>query len=387
MTTTTIRVSEPRELLAYIPYRLGFRPRQSAVVVSLRGGRRRIGLVARVDLADLADPMTGPQVAEGLATHLWRDGAERVVLVGYDDAARTEGGWRTELQVALDNALDALEATIPETQVWVVDDARYYAFDCQDEACCPAAGRPLGDLEATQVSAQMVFSGASVAAHRGATTEVSPAPKGARYNVRRVARRWQDRRNELAGGAEGPGGGWCEELRGWCLESLDAWHAALAAAASDADLAARWLGRIDAGLHDTYVRDLIVTSAVLGPGQVPGLHDEPETLVRQRVGDAFDALFDPQDGLEPDAGRLGAAGRTLRSVMAHTSPDRHAPAATVLAVLAWWSGDGAAANDWLRRAFAVDPGYSFARLLASALEAGLPPGWARRAAARDAALR
>ena len=88
MTVTTIRASEPRDLLAYLPYRLGFRPHRSVVVVSLRGARGRVGLVARVDLDDLADEQAGETVGSGLASHVWRDGAQRAVVVVYDEASR-----------------------------------------------------------------------------------------------------------------------------------------------------------------------------------------------------------------------------------------------------------------------------------------------------------
>src|SRR5688500_13414321 len=47
----TVRLSDPGEVAAALPHLLGFRPRESLVVVSLRGGRtRRFGLAARVDL-------------------------------------------------------------------------------------------------------------------------------------------------------------------------------------------------------------------------------------------------------------------------------------------------------------------------------------------------
>ena len=100
MPTTTIRVREPRELLSLIPHQLGFHPRESAVVVSLREPRGRVGLVARVDLADLGDRDSGPQLARTLVTHLVNDGAGRAVLVVYTDqgahAARsTDGTVRT----------------------------------------------------------------------------------------------------------------------------------------------------------------------------------------------------------------------------------------------------------------------------------------------------
>lgn len=386
--TTTIRVSEPRELLAYIPYRLGFRPRRSAVVVSLRGGRRRIGLVARVDLDELADRATGPGVAEGLATHLWRDGAEQAVIVVYDEHVRDGARWTADVGDALQHALDPLTTMIGSTQAWAVDEERYYSVDCDDEECCPVAGWPLGDLAATQVSAQMVFAGASIAEHRGSATEVVPAPKEARYNVRRVARRWAARRAGLSSaGTDRSSGAWVEELRPWYRESLRSWQAALEAVGRHEAVPPRVLGRIDAALHDNYLRDLIVASAVMGPERVTDALDEPEPHVRGRVNEAFDALFDPVAALEPQRERIAAVDGALRAVLAHASDGRHAPAATILAVVAWWSGDGASANDWLGQALGADEAYSFALLLANAVDAGLPPGWARRAAARDAALR
>ena len=84
--TTTIRARGPRELLAYVPFRLGYRPDDSAVLISLRTPRGRVGLVARVDLGDLADLEHGPQVARTLVSHLCSDGARRAVLVVYTDA-------------------------------------------------------------------------------------------------------------------------------------------------------------------------------------------------------------------------------------------------------------------------------------------------------------
>src|SRR3712207_6389570 len=46
----TVRLSDPGQVAAALPHLIGFRPRESLVVVSLRGRRRRFGLTARVDL-------------------------------------------------------------------------------------------------------------------------------------------------------------------------------------------------------------------------------------------------------------------------------------------------------------------------------------------------
>jgi len=385
MTTTTIRVSEPRELLAYMPYRLGFRPRESAVVMSLRGARGRLGLVARVDLADLADPENGPLVASGLATHLWRDGAEQAMVVLYTDDARAGAAWRPEVVAAAVHALDAIEARVGPGQVWVVDADRYYNLDCSDEECCPARGWPLDELDSTQVSAQMVYTGASVAGHRGELAEVVPAAKSARYNVRRVADRWAQRGVEAR--AKDRGASDRSASAAWHVASLRSWGAVVAAVAAGERPAARDLGRVDAALRDSLLRDAVVLGFVTSVGEASEAVAGPAESASTRIAAAFGSIFDADGGLSPHQDHLQSWNQALREVVAHAPDAGHAPALTLLAFLAWWSGDGAAANCWLERALEVDHDYRFAELLSETLAAGLPPGWARRSATEDAALR
>src|SRR5690606_27251608 len=105
------------------------------------------------------------------------------------------------------------------------------------------------------------------------------------------------------------------------------------------------------------------------------------------VGAGLAGVFDPEIGEPPDRDCLDHWTGALREVLAHAPAGEHAPAATLLALLAWWSGDGAIAGCWLAMALAANPAYTFAELLSATLDAGLPPGWARRPAAQDAALR
>src|SRR5690606_30937130 len=291
MTTTTIRVSEPRELLAYLPYRLGFRPRESAVVVSIRGSRGRLGLVARVDLADVAHPQDGASIAAGLAAHLWRDGAEQSVVVLYASSARVAGGWRSDVVDAARTICGTFEDRVGPTTVWIVDEGRFYCFDC-DDVSCPRSGWPLEDLETTQVSAQMVFAGATVAGHRGDVAAVTPAGSAARHNVRRVAERWARRRLEAVrsdGGSEGPA------LAGWRAAALDAWGAAVGGRRAGAPPRARELGRIDAALDDVLVRDAVVVACVTSAAEARAALDGSISIASRRIGEAFGRMFDPEE--------------------------------------------------------------------------------------------
>ncbi|MBC8090931.1 MAG: DUF4192 family protein, partial [Pseudonocardia sp.] len=50
-TTSVLRMADPGELIASVPTLIGFRPRESLVLIALGGASgRRIGLTLRVDL-------------------------------------------------------------------------------------------------------------------------------------------------------------------------------------------------------------------------------------------------------------------------------------------------------------------------------------------------
>ncbi|WP_035059823.1 DUF4192 family protein, partial [Cellulomonas bogoriensis] len=118
---TMIRSGQPRELLALIPYQLGFVPQDSAVVVSVRADATA-GLVARVDTDDLASSTHGPHVARTLAGHLGADGATHVVLVLYGrHDVRSAPGREVDRAAAARRHLEAaLAAARGGLTVWAV---------------------------------------------------------------------------------------------------------------------------------------------------------------------------------------------------------------------------------------------------------------------------
>ena len=84
-------------------------------------------------------------------------------------------------------------------------------------------------------------------------------------------------------------------------------------------------------------------------------------------------MFRPAHALVP--ARQAACVRVLEQVVAHGRRDHQAPALTLLALLAWWAGEGARANLLLERALHDDPQHTLALLLAQAVTAGVAPGW------------
>ncbi|EYR62994.1 hypothetical protein N866_03775 [Actinotalea ferrariae CF5-4] len=373
--TTTIRTREPRELLALIPFQLGFQPRESAVVVSIRTQRSRVGLVARVDLEALTDPEQGPVLARSLVRHLVADGAGGVVLVLYSDLDLQQEHPEVA-RAAHDHLADAADHLLGEPSTWVVGPQGWYGLGCVDARCCPVGGRPPSDLEAAAVSAEMVLRGASVASCREDLGDVGRAGAADRRSARRAAARWSARR----AACEGP-----EALHRWRQLSLDLWREALEGA-RDAPVgpgqedavpgagrlpAATVLGRLRAGLEDVLVRDAVLLLLI------PGTRRLPDRLVAgdagEEVGAALQRVVDPSQGVPPDETTVLAAERLLRTVGAHAPG--HPAVPTLLAVLAWWKGDGARAGVLLERALDRDPAYRLAVLVLEALAHGMPPGW------------
>ena len=399
MDATTIRVREPRELLALLPYQLGFQPRSSAVVVALRPPRGRVGLIARVDLTDLADPGFGPQLARRLVTHLVGDGAARAVLVVYagcdprphpsdrpashpghvpvlpqvpGDASGEEAGAVLD---AVDHVRTAAAGFLGDVPVWVVGPAGYLSLDCDDLGCCPVGGRPLRELQSTEVGAHMVLAGAMVADSREMLVPDVPAPAAARRNAVRGGRRWQSRR----AAAERSGDG---ALALWRAHGLRLWRSEVRSAAlGEPGTGAAGLGRLCVALADVVVRDAVLLTMVPGTADLAerslAAPPAPHGGLGDEIARALAAVVSPQDGVAPDPDAQAVAEVVLERVVSHASGVDRAPGLTLLGLLAWGRGDGARAGVLLERALRADERYRLAHLLVDALTAGLPPGWVR----------
>ena len=382
MSTTTIRVREPRELLALLPYQLGFQPHESAVAVSLRPPRGRVGLVARVDLADLGDPANGPGIARALVSHLAADGARTAVLVVYtlgdpralDDARALDDDGGRLARAAAVHFRGAAEPFLGDVPVWVVARDGYLALDCVDLDCCPPGGRPLRELESTVVGAHMVLAGALVEDTRDDLVRIPTVAAAARRNAVRVAERSRTRR--AIAQERGPA-----DLGRWRAAGLAAWRAAVTEAhGGAAHPSPAVLGRIAAALGDVAVRDAVLLALVAGTGDLPERSIEGAGGdVEHQTSDALGRVLDPSRGAPPDDDVVAAGAVVLERVVAHSGGSHQAAPLTMLALLAWWQADGPRAGVLLERALASDPTHRLGRLLAEALAAGLAPGWIGRA--------
>lgn len=380
---TTLTVRRPAELLSYVPYRLGYPPRESLVVVSLRPPRHQVGLVVRVDLDDVVEPRGGRGLVRTVARHLERDGADALVVVVYSE--------RTGEQVdeALDVLDDELGQAAPVVDRWLVTADGYRNLDCRDPRCCPPQGRPLTEVSASELAARLVYAGVPLAASREHAYGLPSADDAARRSVRRSAARAAQRRRS--------------DPRRWRGEAIAAWREAVRGAQGTPP----WplVGRVAAALDDRDVRDAVLVDLVgaddaavdaVAAGVASGRRlEEPdppavpsatasagaghEVDVDRVVERALAVVVDPVRGRAPDPAAL-AAGRAVLEAVAGSLPARRtAPALTLLAVLAWWEGDGGLARERLEAAVAADPGHRLAQVLAPAIVGGLAPGWVRAA--------
>jgi Domain of unknown function (DUF4192) len=160
-TPTRLRVRRPDDLLAIIPYLIGFHPEESLVVVLVRSSR--VILAARLDLSSDAD---ADELADFIDALAKREGAEALALVGYGAASLPTNRLLTQLMDRL------VEQEL--TDVLYVGHGRWWSLTCADD-CCPLAGTPL-DLSSHPLCATAVLAGLGTRTNRRELEESVSGP-------------------------------------------------------------------------------------------------------------------------------------------------------------------------------------------------------------------
>lgn len=387
----------PGDLLAAVPHLLGFRPKNSLVLISLRGPRSRFGLIARVDLPggelpggerDGGSP-DGAYVSRCVEFVL-RDRPRQVALVVYGASAwsRTQPPWGSLVREV---RADLVAHDVPVLSALYVGEERYGDYDCVGDSCCPADGHPLTELDCSAVAATFVAGGSAPLPDRDALDDlIAPASterctrveRAAREELSRVGSVWQKDDDD--------------RWTGWQAGSLRLLSTlADRYRAGSRGLSAAEAGRLVAGLCDVATRDAAAIGwtawesgwrdGTRGPafpgaegplarllGQVPppearfgkGVHEEGEEEVD---GDAADAEL-------AEAVRRRVDVSTMWRDLATACDGTLALAPLVLLAMHEWScGRGAQAAVAVARARQIDPDYRMARLMDRVLSLGLAP--------------
>lgn len=309
MTTLT----SPHDLLAAVPFLVGYHPTDSLVLISLID--ERIGLAMRVDFPTEADP----EQIDSLASHLVREKSDGALIVAYLPDSISESDYLlTPLQEAIELR------GVPIRECLEIKKGNWRSLLCTDLHCCPTSGNPLPELSDSRIVAEQVVRGRRLPYKdldemRASLTSLKPDTILNRkikafpeIDYESNAVREHQRDGALAVTqllADFQSDGKCE----------------------DRDLVARVLAR----LQDLQVRDYamgITTS------------ENIESL------------------------------QTMWHWLMRAAPKGYiAPVATLFAAVAYENGDGALAGRALDRAFEDDLTYSLAKLLRRVFAAGWPP--------------
>ncbi len=364
----TLTLDDPAELVAYVPYRLGFHPAESLVVLSVREHAPRevsLGLLARFDLADVREPDIARLLRSQIDAHLEREDCVAAWLLVYRDADPGDPADATELSDLLDEARALLRPwrENPLTSAgrcYLVDGSRWHCLECTHEPACPAEGRSRAELDATAIAAAMVLRGRPVAASREELVRVRAGTASGAETAQRVCRA------RLAEFVRLHGAG---RRAAWRRSMARAWDATLAPDAP-APTPTRF-GVLLAGLSEKFVRDAVLTVAMAG-GSVA------QALARPASTHAAMDTSSP-----PDVERVERVSALIEQAIRHSGPDDATPAWTSAAWLAWWLGDGARCDLLLAQAERLGEPYRLAILLRRLLDAQIPPGWVDRSERRE----
>jgi hypothetical protein len=309
MTTLT----SPHDLLAAIPFLIGYHPENSLVLVALKDDS--VGMAMRVDMpTDIA-----LESYDLLASHFQREAADAALIVAYVDS-------QSDPEAVLINTSAALlRAGISIKESLIVSDGRYRSMLCHDSECCSPLGSPIPDIDSSRIAAEHVIAGHPMpfANVSGLVQSIAALPSAMEESWQSEVRTfWIESDSENLIDLQRDGATAVIDLAGEYAQGRGA---------EDRELVARVIGRIS----DIQVRDYAL-----------GSHNE-------ETADAYWQMW--------------------RELLLIAPRGFVAPIASIFAALAYERGEGALAHKALDRALADDERYSLALLLRRVFTAGWPP--------------
>ena len=164
---TKLRVRTPAELIAAVPYMIGFHPADSLVVAAIKD--RHLAFAARIDLPEPGDPGAGAPVLH-LATIVADQQPDAIAIIGYGDSGRVTPSLRD-----LSDALT--RAGVPIIDELRVADGRFWSYLCAKPSCCPREGKPC-DPPDSVLAVEATFAGAVALASRSVLEDRLAAATG-----------------------------------------------------------------------------------------------------------------------------------------------------------------------------------------------------------------
>ncbi|MEO3806651.1 DUF4192 domain-containing protein [Nonomuraea sp. B1E8] len=311
--TNTVTIKKLADVVASVPYLLGFHPSQSLVAVGIDDAK--VKGVVRLDLTQ--DPAEMAARTSHLANVLEVNGIHRALLVGY--------GAGPQVTPMMDAAMETLPGNgVAVCEAIRVDEGRYWSYVCSDVRCCPPEGVPVDPSSSAPAAAAVVAGMRALPDKTALAATLEPPENFDQDRAEKITR-------EVCAQAKkesSPGDDWFGDGVKRVVAALDQVQAG---GHLDAETVA-WLGVC---LTAKPVRDIAMTYV---------LEYDIETHVR-----------------------------LWTEVVRKVQPAFAAAPATLLAFAAMCRGDGPLASVALDRALSVTSHYTLALLLVEALMVGLSP--------------
>jgi hypothetical protein len=149
MTThTATELTSPHDLLAAVPFMVGYHPKDSLVVMALKSSK--VAMAMRVDFPE---PENMAAVSATIAGHLARESADEAIIVGYLPSEVTDSD-----PLAVVRSVISLQNILVKECI-VVSDGRFRSNLCADKVCCLPEGRPVPEILDSRVTAEQVAAG------------------------------------------------------------------------------------------------------------------------------------------------------------------------------------------------------------------------------------
>jgi hypothetical protein len=329
-----IRITSRESLLRLVPILLGFRPDASVVVIGTQAPGETVKISLRCSLDDLAGRRVAAYCVVDVLNVLTSQGVTKAVVIGYGPDARVVPVIELFQEQAGSRGLRL-------TDLLRVEGNRYWSYACADPASCPPEGTPFDPAPDPELTGLLPEGASGVLASREALSEfvaavVGPDAESMLASVRKA----ETRGARLTGRA-----------RAWDSQTTRRYPIALAGIRAVRDAICRYRGG---------------ESAIVS-------HDEAAWLLVS----LRDAWVRDDAWSRMEAGRRQAHRRLWLDLTRLALPGTVAAPASLLAFVAWQSGNGPLASVALERALTDDPGYRMAQLLRRTLDCGVDPSKAR----------
>ena len=335
----TLDLGDPAEVLAFVPYLVGFTPDPTAALVLVALTGNQVLATAYTALPAMAEPL-GPlsEAVHRKAVTIAEHGGTAAILVGYGEPER------------VDPAVSAASTALHETGIDVrralrVTDGRYFSLDCADPTCCPPTGTPF-DPSGTVAAATAVMAGMVAVRDRQAVADtIAPVTGPTRHAMVTATINACQRMQDLLDTA--PAG--------------------------------------DAAETDLTVRDSPVGRQIWAAAEAQLDHATVSYRAGQPIDDEHAALLTvllDVPGVRAYAARQGSGQQwqiaMWSDLVRRAEPPFTPAAACLLALAALQAGNGTLADAAVRRALATDPTYRLAQLLQLAIARGIHPATVTR---------